>query len=164
MYETNEEIAELQEILDRSYASGGEHLLSIHAKQNRGTAELICEQMQAMCLLTLATAGTSGRPITSPVDGMFLHGRLWFGSSPESVRFKHIRKRPAVSATHLKGEKFCLVVHGDAQVADVKSGKYDYVKDACIEIYGKAWESWGHWENASYAWIEPQKMFSFHMG
>ena len=121
MHETPEEIAALQALLDRSYAAAGPHLLRIHTPERRLTAEQVVEQLQGMRLLTLATVTADGRPLTGPVDGVFLHGAFHFGSSPDSTRFRHIAKRPQVSATHLPGEELSVTVHGRATRVDVQA-------------------------------------------
>lgn len=54
-----------------------------------------------MRLLALATVTSNGRPVVGPVDGIFYRGAFHFGSAPDSLRFRHIRSRPHVSATHL---------------------------------------------------------------
>jgi len=96
LHETPEDLAALQELLDRSYARAGPHLLRIHTPERRLTAEQVAERLTGMCLLALATAGEDGRPIVGPVDGVFYRGAFHFGSSPDSVRFRHIRTRPQV--------------------------------------------------------------------
>src|SRR5919205_1767148 len=104
MRETPEDLAALDDLLARSYAAGGRHLLRIHTPARRLTAEQISQRLTGMRLLALATVTKDGRPIVGPVDGIFLRGAFHFGSSPDSIRFRHIAKRPHVSATHLPGE------------------------------------------------------------
>ena len=161
MHETPEDLAALQAVIDHSYETAGSHLLEIHAPERRLTAAQVAERMTGMRLLTLATVTADGRPLTGPVDGLFYRGAFWFGSSLESMRFRHLRARPAVSATHLPGEELSITVHGTAQdiatVADLQGGFRDY----CIEIYGKVWENWG--SDAGYARIEAERFFTFHM-
>jgi hypothetical protein len=82
MRETPEDLAELQAILDRSYAAAGPHLLSIHTDDWRLNAEQIAERLTGMVILSLATVSSKGRPVVAPVDGMFYRGRFWCGSSP----------------------------------------------------------------------------------
>src|SRR5919197_3564480 len=96
MHETPEDLAALQDLLDRSYAAAGTHLLRIITPERRLTAEQVCERLTGMCLLALATATADGRPIVGPVDGIFFRGAFHFGSSPDSVRFRHIAARPWV--------------------------------------------------------------------
>ena len=119
MHETPEDLAALQALLDRSYDGAGAHLLRIHTPERRLTAEQVAERLPGMRLLALATVTADGRPIVGPVDGIFLRGAFHFGSAPDSVRFRHIRARPHVSATHLPGEELAVTVHGRAVPVDV---------------------------------------------
>src|SRR5919202_6009119 len=105
MHETPDDLAALQELLDRSYALAGPHLRRIITPDRRLTAAELSERLTGMCLLALATATRDARPIVGPVDGIFFRGAFHFGSSPDSVRFRHIRVRPYVSATYLPGEE-----------------------------------------------------------
>src|SRR5438128_8262806 len=119
MHESPADLAALQELLDRSYALAGPHLLRIHEPGRRLNAEQVAERLTGMRLLALATVTADGRPIVGPVDGVFLRGAFHFGSAPDSLRFRHIRARPQVSATHLPGEELAVTVHGRAVEIDV---------------------------------------------
>jgi uncharacterized pyridoxamine 5'-phosphate oxidase family protein len=159
--ETAEDIAALQALLDRSYAAAGEHLLRIHTPERRLSAEQIAERLTGMTLLTLATVTGDGRPIAGPVDGIFFRGAFHFGSAPDSVRFKHIRARPQVSATYLPGEEVGITVHGRAATVDVSEGP---VRQALLDVYvpryGKGWEKFLD-SGPVYARIDPDRMFAF---
>ena len=167
MHETPEDIAALQELIDRSYESAGPHLLRIHDPERRLSAEQIAERMTGMRLLTLATVTADGRPIAGPVDGIFYRGAFHFGSSPDSVRFRHIRKRPQVSAVHLPGEELAISVHGRAVPVDVGAPENAGFRQAVLEIYlpryGPEWETNIMDAGAMYARIEAEKMFTFSM-
>src|SRR4051794_40781226 len=104
MHETAADLAALQDLIDRSYARGGTHLQRIHTPERRLTAEQVAEGRPGMVLRTLATVPRDGRPLTGRVDGIFSRGAFHFGSAPDSSRFRHIRERPQVSATHLPAE------------------------------------------------------------
>ncbi|MGH3609497.1 MAG: pyridoxamine 5'-phosphate oxidase family protein, partial [Pseudonocardiaceae bacterium] len=110
MHETPDDLAALQDMLDRSYATAGRHLRSIITPERRLTAGQVADRLTGMCLLALATVTADGRPIVGPVDGIFFRGAFHFGSAPDSVRFRHIGKRPQVSATHLPGEELAVTV------------------------------------------------------
>jgi uncharacterized pyridoxamine 5'-phosphate oxidase family protein len=163
MHETPEDLAALQELLDSSYASGGEHLLSIHSPERRLTAARLAEMLTGVRVLALATVSAKGEPVAGPVDGLFYRGRFFFGSSPESVRFRHIRERPAVSAVHTVGEELAVTVHGVARELDVRAPGNEGYLDYLREIYPR-WDSW--WpadKTPPYAEIEPRRMFAFFM-
>jgi hypothetical protein len=167
MHETPADIATLQELLDSSYATGGAHLLRIHTPDRRLTAEQIAERLTGMCLLTLATVTADGRPIAGPVDGIFYRGAFHFGSSPDSVRFRHIRARPQVSAVHLPGEELAVTVHGRAVPLDISDPQDAGFRQALIDIYvpryGPGWVTDFLDTGPLYARIEAAKMFTFFM-
>ena len=163
MHETPEDIAALQELLDRSYAAAGEHLLRIHTPERRLNAEQIAERLTGMTLLTLATVTADGRPIAGPVDGVFFRGAFHFGSAPDSLRFRHIRVRPQVSATYLPGEQLCITVHGRAEPVDVSSGAFrQALLDVYVPRYGEGWEKFLD-SGPVYARIEAERMYAFFM-
>jgi uncharacterized pyridoxamine 5'-phosphate oxidase family protein len=158
VHETADDLARLQELLDQSYDAAGPHLRRIITPERRLTAEEVSERLTGMCLLALATATRDGRPVVGPVDGVFFRGAFHFGSAPDSVRFRHIRERPHVSATHLPGEELAVTVHGRAVPIDVSSGPF---REALLEVYGPRY---GEFIDSGpvYARIEPDRMFTFH--
>src|ERR671934_137238 len=166
MHETPEDLAALQELLDRSFASAGPHLLRILTPERRLTAEQVAERLTGMRLLALATVTADGRPIVGPVDGIFYRGAFHFGSSPDSVRFRHIRARPHVSATHLPGEELAVTVHGRAAEVDIQSDEDAGFRQTLLEVYvpryGPEWEKFLD-SGPLYARIEADRMFTFFM-
>jgi nitroimidazol reductase NimA-like FMN-containing flavoprotein (pyridoxamine 5'-phosphate oxidase superfamily) len=166
MNERPEDLAELQAVLDRSYEAAGAHLRDVTTPDRRLDAAQVAEQLTGMRLLVLATSTRDGRPINGPVDGIFHRGRFHFGSSPESVRFRHLRERPAVSATHLPGEHLAVTVHGDAEPIDVHAAEHAEFKQALLDIYVPRFgEQWAEMLDggAQYARINPRRMFTFSM-
>jgi nitroimidazol reductase NimA-like FMN-containing flavoprotein (pyridoxamine 5'-phosphate oxidase superfamily) len=166
MHETPADIAAMQELLDRSFAGAGPHLLRIVTPERRMTAEEVAERLTGMCLLALATVSSDGRPIVGPVDGVFYRGAFHFGSAPDSLRFRHIRKRPQVSATHLPGEELAVTVHGRAVPLDIKSeesaGFRAALLDVYVPLYGEDYERFID-SGPVYARIEADRMFTFQM-
>jgi len=160
LHETAEDLAALQELIDRSYATAGEHLLRIHTPERRLTAEQVAERLTGMTLLALATVTADGRPIVGPVDGIFFRGAFHFGSSPDSVRFRHIRKRPQVSATHLPGEELAVTVHGRAVPMELQGEFRQTLLEIYVPRYGPEWEKFLD-SGVIYARIEAERVFTF---
>src|SRR3989440_6761518 len=164
MHEAPADLAALDELLARSYASAGSHLLRIHTPERRMTAEQIADRLTGMRLLALATVTADGRPIVGPVDGIFLRGAFHFGSSPDSVRFRHIRARPQVSATHLPGEELAVTVHGRAVPVDIRDDPFrEALLEGYVPRYGPEWEHDFLDSGPLYARIEADRMFTFQM-
>jgi hypothetical protein len=164
VHETAEDLAALQELLDRSYASAGTHLLRIHTPERRLNAQQLSERLTGMVLLSLATSTADGRPVVGPVDGILYRGAFHFGSAPDSVRAKHIARRPDVSATHLPGEELGVTVHGKAVPADHSAGGFrQALLDIYVPRYGAEWESDFLDSGPVYWRIEAERMFAFQM-
>jgi hypothetical protein len=167
VHETPDDLAQLQALIDRSYEAAGAHLLRIHDPQRRLSAEQVCARLTGMCLLTLATVTADHRPLAGPVDGIFYRGSFHFGSAPESVRFRHIRARPQVSASHLPGEELAVTVHGRAVPIDIGAPEHAGFRQTVLEIYvpryGPEWEHDFLDSGPVYARIEPERMFTFAM-
>ena len=163
MHETPEDIGAVQDLLDRSYANAGAHLVSIHTPQRRMGAERLAERLTGMCLLSLATVTADGRPLVGPVDGIFYRGAFHFGSSPDSVRFRHIRARPQVSATHLPSEEFAVTVHGRAVLVDHRGEEGAGFRATLLEVYvprhGAEFEEFID-SGPVYARIDAERMFA----
>jgi hypothetical protein len=161
VHETPADIAALQVLLDHSYATAGAHLLGIHTPERRLNAQQVAERLTGMCLLSLATVSADCRPFVGPVDGIFYRGAFHFGSSPDSVRFRHIRSRSHVSATHVPSEAFAVTVHGRAVEVDIQDdeGFRQTLLEVYVPRYGTEWEQFLD-SGPVYARIEPDRMFA----
>ncbi|HUB98492.1 MAG TPA: pyridoxamine 5'-phosphate oxidase family protein [Solirubrobacterales bacterium] len=166
MHETETDLEALQDLLDRSYAGAGPHLLRIHTPERRLDAAGIAARLQGMTLLALATAGRDGRPVVGPVDGIFLRGSFHFGSAPDSVRARQIAARPEVSATHLPGEELAVTVHGTAAPVDVAAPEGAELRQTLLDIYvpryGAEWEEFLA-SGVVYWRLDAARIYAFHM-
>lgn len=162
MRETSADLDRLQALLDRSYAAAGAHLRSIITPERRVGAADLADRLNGMCLLALATVTADGRPLNGPVDGFLYRGEWYFGSSRDSVRFRHIRARPAVSATHVPEEAFSVTVHGRAQEIDLARHDGGGFHRLLIDHYGAGWAG-EVLDGVAYARIEAERMFTFRL-
>ncbi len=163
MHETPEDIRALQELLDRSYDRAGPHLQSITTPDRRVGAEALVEQLTGMCLLVVATVTADCRPIAGPLDGIFYRGAFHFGTAPHSVRYRHLLKRPQVSATHLPREEFSVNVHGRATPVEIAGGLRETLLEVYVPRYGPDWEQFLD-SGPVYMRIDAERMFTFQMG
>ena len=167
MLETPEDLDRLQQLLDRSMAGAGSHLRGIITGERRLTAQQLCDRLQGMRLLALATVTADGRPLVGPVDGYLLHGSFYFSSGRDSVRMRHLAARPATSATHLPGDELAVTVHGRAELFDVSDPAHGELRQAMLDHYlplqGPEFETWLNEIDAIGARIVADKMFTFSM-
>jgi uncharacterized pyridoxamine 5'-phosphate oxidase family protein len=161
LYETAEDLADLQRLLDESAAAAGGHLHSIFDEEHRVSAEQLVGLLVGVNVLDVATVTARGEPRVAPVDGLFYRGHWYFGSSPESARFRHLRQRPAVSACHTRGEEFAVIVHGRATEIDIEDAAnaafVDFLYGIYIPRYGPDWPEF--MSGCPYAVIDATRMF-----
>lgn len=164
MHESAAELDALQQLLDTSHAHGGDHLQSIFTPDRRLDAAQLTATLVGVQILNLATVTAAGRPLVAPVDGLFYRGRFYFGSAPNSVRMRHIRVRPFVSAAHTRGEELAVIVHGSARRIDITAGEQagfrQYLLETYLPRFGPDWEQWVD-SNAGYARIDPDRLYTF---
>ena len=160
MHETPEDLTRLQQLLDRTYAAGGSHLTDIHTPEARLDACEVVDRLVGMNVFVVATVSSDGRPFTGPVDTFLFRGRLHFGTSPLALRARHLAERPAVSATHVRGEELVVTVHGQVRRLDLRGADADFAA-LTREHYGTGWDEW---EDDPAAWaIEPDRMLAADM-
>jgi pyridoxine/pyridoxamine 5'-phosphate oxidase len=159
MRETPEEIDELQQLLDRSMTTRNQHLLSIMRPERRVSATQMVQALDGMQVLVLATSTADGRPITSCVDGHLLHGRWVFTTDATSTKARHIAARPAVSATHARGDTFGVFTHGTAERLTPEHRDFAQIEDHLVEFYGASPSSWA--PDIAYLRIQPRWMLAY---
>jgi hypothetical protein len=81
------------------------------------------------------------------------------------VRFRHVRRRPWASATHLPGEELCVTAHGKATILDLSAAENKGFVDTLLGIYTPRYgDDWGQMidQGALYARIDAERMFTFN--
>jgi hypothetical protein len=167
MFETQDELRRMQQLLDASADGAGAHLRTIITDERRLRAPEVCRRLPGTCLMALATTTADGRPLVGPVDGYLIHGSFQFSSGRDAVRMRHLATRPAVSAVHLPGDELAVTVHGRAEIFELSDPAHGELRQAMLDEYlpkqGPAFETWLDGEDAIGARIVADKMFTFSL-
>lgn len=143
MHETPGELAGLQVLIDGSFARAGGHLTSVITPERRLTAAESVAYLTGVKHLVVATTTSQGDPRVSAVDGLFLHGSFWFSTSRTSLKARHLRARPAVSAAHVLGDDLAFFAHGHAELTVGATPESARLAPYWREVYdGSAPEEW----------------------
>lgn len=170
VHETPDDLRRLQRMLDRSFASVGDHLGSIFSAGSRlDAADLVARLDDGIVEMHLAAVTTDGAPLVAPLDAIFFQGRVWFGLPAGSVRSRLVRQDPRVSASYTDGS-FAFIVHGTAvEVTADDPGWPAYEKllrDLYVAQYGPGWIDWYEQRRAQDndeafgGYIEPRVFFA----
>jgi hypothetical protein len=161
MYETDSELAALQELLDRSHAGATDHLQSIIHDDRRLSAADLVALLTGMKVLSVATVTAGGEPRISALDGHFLHGTWSFSTSGTAAKARHLAARPQTSVAHVDGEEMAVFSHGQALPLTPGHPRWDETLGHWTRHYGSSPLEWGpdirfydyrpHWM-VGYAW------------
>jgi hypothetical protein len=143
MYETDEEVAALQALLDRSHASATDHLKAIiHDDRVLSAADLVA-LLTGMKVLSIATVTAGGEPRISALDGHFLHGTWSFSTSGTAAKARHLQSRPATSVAHVDGEAMAVFSHGEALPMAAGHPRWEETLQHWTDHYGSSPLDWG---------------------
>ena len=74
----------------------------------------VSERMAQAHLYWICTISPEGRPHATPVDGLWLDDRLYFGGSTETRRHRNIAANPSL-CIHLESGTDVVILHGEAR-------------------------------------------------
>jgi hypothetical protein len=157
MYETSDELAALQALLDKSFAASSAHLRGIMEPQRRLTAERIVSEVPSPAVLNVATVTARGEPRLSALDGHLLHGRWHFTTAADSPKAIQLAARPTVSASYTPRDGYGIFTHGVAVFLDGEA-RAELI-DHCTRVYGRSPETFG--EGIAYVRIEANWLVGF---
>lgn len=155
MFETPEELAALQRLLDRSFEGASAHLTSIMTRPRRLSAQRLVAELPSPAVLNIASVTARGEPRISAVDGHFLHGHWYFTTSGDSPKARQLRARPAISASYTPRDGYGVFCHGEA-VELAAGAERQMVVDHFVETYGRSPEEWGigiYYARIDAAWL-----------
>lgn len=143
MYETPDELHDLQHLLDASHDGASDHLRGIISDNRTLRAAEVTGLLTGMRTVAAATVTRSGEPRVSALDGHLLHGRWTISTSVTSPKGRHLRARPAISVAYIEGEEFAIFTHGKVEILTEGHSAFDETLEHWTKHYGESPLSWG---------------------
>ena len=159
MFESEDEVRELQALIDRTFAYANPHLAGIVTPERRLNARQVVRYLHGTKHVAFATVNAKGQPRVAPLDGVFIRGRFTVSTGGRAARLEHLRANPACSAAHMDGDTVGIVVHGHATIIGRDDEGADELEPIWTEIYGSSPFSWG--EGVVFMRIEPTSMWAY---
>ena len=159
MFESEEEIRELQELIDRTFDHANPHLAAIVKPERRLNARQVVRYLQGTKHVAFATVNPKGEPRVAPLDGVFVRGRFTVSTGGRAARLEHLRANPACSAAHVDGDTVGIVVHGHATIIGRDDEDAAELEPIWRDIYGSSPFEWG--EGVVFMRIEPSSMWAY---
>jgi hypothetical protein len=136
MFETADELAELQRLLDAAAAHSNPHMRSIVTPERRLSAAQVVTYLQGTRNVALATVTANGEPRVSPLDALFIHGRFTMGTGAQAARVRNLRTNRACSAVHMDGDRVAVVVNGRVEWITRDHRDHDSIVATWLATYG----------------------------
>ena len=158
MRETPEEVAELQRLIDRTFANINRHFAAIVTPQRRLTAQQVVTHLQGTRIVAFGTVNAKGEPRVSPLDSLFIHGRFTLSTDETATRIGHLRANPACSAVYMETDQMAVVVNGTVEWITRDHPDHDEIHGAWVAQYGSDPYGWG---NVVFFQIQPASMWAY---
>ncbi len=95
----------------------------------------VAERMAQAMHYWICTVSPDGRPHATPVDGLWLEDRLYFGGSPQTRRNRNLAANPAV-CVHLESGAEVVILHGKAHLGAPDRALAIRLAQASAQKYG----------------------------
>jgi hypothetical protein len=94
------------------------------------------ERMQKAMHYWVTSVDDEERPHATPIDGMWVDGKLYFGGNPSTRRHRNLVANPA-ACVHLEDAMDVIILHGEAhELRNVSRELSDRLKQASKDKYG----------------------------
>ena len=143
MFETQQELDELQAMFDAHLANANPHMLAIVTPERRLTARQVATYLQGTKHVAFATVTSRGEPRVSPLDALFIHGRFTLSTGLEATKVKHLRRNPACSAVHVDGDRIAVAVNGTVEWIERGHPDHDEIHATWTKTYESDPYTWG---------------------
>jgi uncharacterized pyridoxamine 5'-phosphate oxidase family protein len=159
MFESDDDIRDLQALIDRTFAKANPHLAEIVKPERRLNARQVVRYLEGTKHVAFATVNERGEPRVAPLDGVFIRARFTVSTGDQAARLRHLRVNSACSAAHMDGDTIGIVVHGHATIVGRGDGGVDEIEPVWRDIYGSSPFEWG--EGVVFMRIDPTSMWAY---
>lgn len=144
MYETTEDITQLQHTLDASIERAGAFLREAFEMPDHSlSATQIIEYYDQPRTVALATVTARGEPRVAPIWSILFRGQFYIPTVATAVRTRHLIQRPGISFTHYIGNELAIIVHGQARLIRENDALFTELETLLHTMTGERVSNWG---------------------
>ena len=159
MYESVEDIQQLQDLLDRSIERAGTFLRqSFEMPEHSLSARQFVHFWQRVQTIALATVTRNSEPRVAPIGALLLRGRFYIPTVMAAARTRHILHSPTVSFTLYQGNEVAVIAHGSATIIQAGDADFADIETFQREATGTSVQEWGE---GIFLQITPETLFTY---
>ena len=159
MYETSEQVAAMQALIDESMRSASKQLQGIARPDRRLSAEQVIEVLRGKRQMAVATTSARGEPRVSPLDVLLLRAEFFFCTSQTAAKVKHLRNNPAVSLAYIDSDVVGITVHGRAVLHEWGDPAFGDLDQEFLTVYGGTPSTEA--EGVVFIEVIPERLYTF---
>lgn len=158
MFETPDDIAVLDELLQASIESAGPHLRqSFEMPSHSLTARQLVSLFSGVATLAFSTVTNKGEPRVAPVSALLYRARFYVPSVADAARTRHVLHTPACSVTGFSDD-WALILHGSAAIIEQTNDVFPILNEQMLRIGQSSVLDWG---DGVFIAIDPHVIFTW---
>ncbi len=159
MYETPEDLLNLQALLDQSIEQASAFLReSFQMPTHSLSAHQLVNLWQGLHTIAFATVSAQGEPRVAPISALLFRGSFYIPTVATAARTRHVIRQPAISFTYFQGNDLAIIAHGTATII-----RPDHINFAALEALQR--ENSGHsvqeWGEGVFLQVAPTMLYTF---
>ncbi len=158
MFETDAEVAWIQDLFDATLRRANPHMRSIVHPGRRLTARQMVRYLEGTRHVAFATVSSEGEPRVSPLDALFIHGRFTMSTGVRATKVRHLHANPACSAVYMEGDRIAVVANGQVEWIEPEHPDHAEIHRTWTETYGSDPYTWG---DIVFFRLEPVTMWAY---
>lgn len=159
MHETPEDLERLSTLLEDSIERAGAFLRSSFEMPEKSlSTRQLTTYLQGIQTVAFATVTARGEPRVAPIGSLFYRAEFYIPTVTTAVRSRHVKRRPAVSLTHVQGNDLAVIVHGQAFLLTGDDPAFATL-EALHRSFGS--ESVNDWGDGAFIRVQPDTIFTY---
>lgn len=159
MYESEEDLQRIQDLLDSSIERAGTFLRrSFEMPEHSLSARQLVHFWQRVKTIALATVTRNGEPRVAPIGALLWHGHFYIPTVMTAARTGHILHNAAVSFTLYQGNEVAVIAHGRAIIIQAEHANFADIEAFQREATGASVQEWGE---GVFMQIQPETIFTY---
>jgi uncharacterized pyridoxamine 5'-phosphate oxidase family protein len=158
VFETDEEILELQRLFDETMMSASPLMRNVVNPRQRLSAHQVAAYLQGTKRVAFVAVGPEREPHLSPLDALFIHGRFTMSTDARADKVRHLRSNPHCSAVHMDADRIAVVASGLVEWMPRDHPDHEVIHRTWTEVYQSDPYSWG---DIVFFRIQPTLMWAY---
>jgi uncharacterized pyridoxamine 5'-phosphate oxidase family protein len=161
MHETAEDLAALQELLNRSLAGQkSPNMKELFPVKYALTANEIAALLPETVEVAMATVTPKCKPRVTPVDVFFFRGKFYHPADVGALRLSYLRSNPSVSLTYFDRDGNAIIVHGTVAFINQQHPEFAVIDNFRQSVGRMSLREWS--PTALYVRVDATHMFTKH--